>query len=129
VQAVDDAGNKGTPVTVNAPGSGGGGGNGGGGAGAVGGNQSGGKTLRLEIKRKRNPNHRRTCFKVKVSTSDGVVIPGATVNFAGKNRATKANGVARICKRTLPRGRKASLTVTANGYSPLSQPVRIRKRR
>jgi hypothetical protein len=104
----------------NGPGSGPGTGGGGG--------QTGAKKLVVTVKRKRNPNHHRSCFKVMV-TSSGAPVPDATVNLAGKVRTTKANGVTRICRRGLPHARRLPISVTADGYTALQKKVTIRQRR
>jgi hypothetical protein len=105
--------------TPSGPGSAGGGG---GGAG-----QAQPKKLQITLKRKPNPNRRRSCFKVTV-TSGGTPVPGATVNFSGKVRTTKANGVARICRRTPSHTRKLTISVSADGYAPKTKLVKIVKR-
>jgi hypothetical protein len=69
---------------------------------------------------------RRSCIKVTARDQAGVVVPGATVRFAHKSKATRANGRARLCGR-FKKPRKVKVTARKTGYESAAKRVKVRR--
>ncbi|HEX8054125.1 MAG TPA: hypothetical protein VF517_14130 [Thermoleophilaceae bacterium] len=72
--------------------------NGGGGGGGNGGTAGSTPKIKLSVKPRKVLGGRRTCFRFR-ATSNGRVVPGAKIGFAGRRANTGRTGKARICRR------------------------------
>jgi hypothetical protein len=68
------------------------------GGGGGGGATSAEPKIELTVKPRRVRGGRRTCFRFK-ATSNGRVVPGATIGFAGRKAKTGRAGTKKICRR------------------------------
>jgi metallophosphoesterase (TIGR03767 family) len=77
-----------------------------GGTGGGGGQGGAAPKIKLSVKPKRVLGGRRTCFRFK-ATSNGRVVPGAKIGFAGRRTKTGSKGTAKICRRVYRPQKKA----------------------
>jgi metallophosphoesterase (TIGR03767 family) len=97
----------------------------GGGGGGAGGGKAENPRIKLTVKPRRVRGGRRTCFRFK-ATSNGRVVPGARIGFAGRKARTGRAGTKKICRR-IYRSKRAY--AKAKGFQTGRAKVKVLRRK